>query len=51
MNSIVEVKYPVANNSVHAREPKKATASSPGYDLFAAEGKTLFHRCVTPVTI
>ena len=51
MNGIVEVKYAVANNSMHTREPKKATVASSGYDLFAAEDKTLFPRCVTPVTI
>ena len=51
MNSIVEVKYSVANNSMHAREPKKVTAVFAGYDFFAAEDKTLFPRCVTPVTI
>ena len=51
MNSTVEVKYSVANNSMHAREPKKATAGSAGYELFPAEDKTLFPRCVTPVTI
>ena len=51
MNSIVEVKYSGANNPMHAREPKKAAAGSAGYDLFAAEDKTLFPRCVTPVTI
>ena len=28
-----------------------AAAGSAGYDLFAAEDKTLFPRCVTPVTI
>ena len=51
MNSIVEVKYSAANNSIHAKEPKKATAGSTGYDLFAAEDKTLFPSCVTPVAI
>ena len=51
MNSIVDVKYCVANNSMHAREPKKATADSAGYDLLAAEDKTLFPSCVTSVTI
>ena len=51
MNSVAEVKYSVANNSMHAREPKKATARSAGYDLFVAEDNTLFPRCVTPVTM
>ena len=41
MNTI-EVKYTVANNSIHAKEPKKSTSGSAGYDLFAAEEKTLF---------
>ena len=48
---IIDVKYFVANNSVHAREPKKPTTSSTGYDLSAAEDKTLFPCCVTSVTI
>ena len=51
MNNIVEIKYSVANNSMHAREPKKATAGSTGHDLFAAKDQTLFPRCVTSVTI
>ena len=50
MNSTVEVKYSVANNRMHARETKKATAGYAGYDLFSVEDKTLFPRCVTPVT-
>ena len=50
MNNI-EVKYAVANNSVLAKEPKKATIGSAGYDLFAAEEKILLPRCVTPITI
>ena len=49
MNSI-EVKYAVANNSIHVKEPKKATIGSTGYNLFAAE-KILLPRCVTPITI
>ena len=51
MNSIVEVKYSVANNSINGGEPKKVTVGSAGYDMFAAEDKTLFPHCVTPVTI
>ena len=35
---------------MHARETKKATAGYAGYDLFSVEDKTLFPRCVTPVT-
>ena len=50
MNSI-KVKYAVANNSIHAKEPKKAMIGSAGYDLFVAEGKILLSRCVTPITI
>ena len=50
-DNIIEVKYAVANNSIHATEPKKGASSSAGYDLFAREEKTLFLRCVTPVTI
>ena len=33
MNNIIEVKYAVANNFVHATEPKKATSGSAGYDF------------------
>ena len=47
MNSIVEVKYSVANNSINGREPKKVTVGSAGYDMFAAEDKMLFPHCVT----
>ena len=47
MNNI-EVKYAVANNSVHAKEPKKATIGSAGYDLFAAEEKYYFHGVLRP---
>ena len=50
MNNIIEVKYSVAN-SMHAREPKKATAGSASYHLFAEEEKTLLPHCVMPVTI
>ena len=39
MNDVTEVEYCVANNSIHGSEPKKATTSSGGYDLFAAEEK------------
>ena len=51
MNDIIEVKYALANTSVHETEPKEATSGSAGYDLFATEQKTLFLRSVTPVTI
>ena len=44
-----EVEYTVANNSIHAIEPEKAIVST-GYDLFAAEEKTLSPKCVTSVT-
>ena len=47
----VEVKYPVANNSKHAKEPKQATIDSAGYDLFAAESNTLLPHNVTPITL
>ena len=47
----VEVKYTVANNSTHAKEPKQTTSSSAGYDLFAAELKTLIPKDVTPISI
>ena len=50
MNSI-KVKYAVANNSIHAKEPKKATIGSAVYDLFAAEEKILLPRCLTHITI
>ena len=49
MNNIVEVKYSAAN-SMYAREPKKATAGSASYHLFAEEEKTLLPHCVMPVT-
>ena len=47
----IEVKYPVGNNSKHAKEPKKATSGSAGYNFFAADEKMLLPRCVTPITI
>ena len=50
MNTI-EVKYTVANNSIHAQEPKIPTSGTAGYNLFAAEEKTLFPHRVTPVMI
>ena len=45
----VEVKYAVANNSVHTKDPKQATIDSTGYDLFAAKSKTLLPHDVTPI--
>ena len=51
MNNIIEVKYPVGNNSVHAIEPTKATSGYTGCDFFATKEKILFRRCVTLVTI
>ena len=48
--SIIEAKYSVANNSLHATEPKKTIAST-GFDLFTAKEKILIPRCVTPITI
>ena len=50
MNSI-EVKYAVANNSIHAKEPKKAMIGSAGYNLFAAKEKILLPWCVMSITI
>ena len=47
----VEVKYAVANNSKHAKEPKQVTIDSAGYDLLAAESKTLLPHDVTPITL
>ena len=47
----VEVKYAVANNSIHAKEPKQATIDSAGYDVFAAESKTLLPHVVTPISL
>ena len=49
--SIVEVKYAVPNNSLHATDAKKAAIGSTGYDVFAVEEKILIPRCVTPITI
>ena len=46
----VEVKYAVANNSKHSKEPKQAAIDSTGYDLFAVESKTLLPH-VTPITL
>ena len=50
ITEITEVKYTVANNSVHAAEPRKSTVGSASYDFFAAEEKTLFPHLVVPVT-
>ena len=47
----VEVKYTYANLSKHVKEPKQATIDSVGYDLFAAESKTLLPHDVTPITL
>ena len=49
MTEMTEVKYTVANNSIHAAEPIKSKAGSAGYDLFTAEEKSFLHR-VTPIT-
>ena len=51
MTEMTEVKYTVANNSIHVTESIKSTAYSTGYHLFAAEGKTLLPHQVTPVKI
>ena len=50
ITEITEVKYTVANSSVHAAEPRKLTVGSASYDLFAAEEKTLFPHLVAPIT-
>ena len=47
----IEVKYAVANNSKHAKEPKKAINGSAGFDLFAAEEKIFFPWCLTLIPI
>ena len=47
----VEVKYAVATNSMHAKEPKQATIDSASYDVFAAESKTLLLHVVTPISL
>ena len=47
----VEIKYAAEKNSKHAKEPKQATTDSAGYDLFAAELKTLLPHDVTPITL
>ena len=47
----VEKKYAVANNWIYAKEPKQATIDSAGYDLRAAESKTLLPHDVTPVSL
>ena len=49
--SIIEAKYAVANNSLHATEPKTTTIGPAGFDLFTAKEKILIPRCVTPITI
>ena len=49
--NIIELKYTVANNPIHAKKPRKSTSGSAGYDLFSAEEKTLFPHLVRPVTI
>ena len=46
----VEVKDVFANNSKHAKEPKEATTGSAGYDMFAADSKTLLPYDVTAIT-
>ena len=47
----IEAKYTVANNSVHAKEPKQATSGSAGYDLFATKLVTLLPQDVTPIPL
>ena len=39
MSKTVNVKY--FAETVFAKEPQKATEESPGYDLYAAEAKTI----------
>ena len=47
----IEIKYTVANNSQHAKEPKQATVGSVGHDLFAAEQKLIQPRTATLITL
>ena len=47
----VEVKYAVANNSKHVKEPKQAAIDSAGYGLFAAGSKTLLPHDVTRIIL
>ena len=51
MNDVIGATYCVANNSIYAPGPKKATKGCSGFDLFAAEEKMLQPLCVTPVAI
>ena len=51
MTDAIEVKYIVANNSIHATERKKGAIGSAGYDLFAEEEKIIIPSCVAPITI
>ena len=48
MNNNIEVKYTVANNSVHVIEPKTATIGSTGYDFVCSRGKDVIAKvCYT----
>ena len=46
-----EIKYAVAKNSQHAKEPKQVTIRSPGHDLFAPEQNLIQPGTVTPITL
>ena len=46
-----EIKYNVAKNLQHAKEPKQAAVGSTGHDLFAAEQKLIQPGTVTPITL
>ena len=43
----IGVKYAVANNSKHEKEPKKVTSGSTGYDLFEKK-RNYFHGVLRP---
>ena len=47
MTEMTEVKYTVANISIHAAEPRKSTACSAGYDLFATRKNIVSASCNT----
>ena len=46
----VEVKYSIANESWHPKEPRKGTSGSACYDLYVAEQKKFLPHYVKPVT-
>ena len=46
-----EIKYTAANNSQHLKEPKQATVSYAGHNLFVAEQKLIQPGTVSPITL